>query len=167
MALAHKMLAHSSEWVISMLLAFNKRPTRAEPLWRLVHHYRLNNQPELAMMFATSAIAITYPSNDYFYLEHPVYRCAIREELAISGHSVNNSHWRAMGRAACFGLSADPACPAHGKVAALLQHIYSAPLKVIKLKHSYCNKTKTQQRPFVKNKVATQNANVSYSSPLM
>ncbi len=147
MALAHQILENHSEWISTMLLAYATRPTRGEALWRIIYFYRGNQQPELAMLFASYASGISYPSNDYFQIEHPVYQCAIREELAISGYRVHDSRWLAMGRAACFGLSADPFCPAHGRVALGLQIFYSPPLKVKKQTrkhahtHTYTHKT--------------------------
>lgn len=55
------------------LQAYNKRPTRAEPLYELSRLYLNNNQPEIANIFIKKACKIAYPKNDVIFVDKLMY----------------------------------------------------------------------------------------------
>jgi glycosyltransferase involved in cell wall biosynthesis len=62
--------------------AFQFRPTRAEPLYRIAVHYRWQGAFHLAHLFLQQAVAIPYPQRDYLAVEERLYRYLIRMALA-------------------------------------------------------------------------------------
>jgi glycosyltransferase involved in cell wall biosynthesis len=73
------------EWpeVLSAYLdAYQYRPTRAEPLYRIAFHYRWARAFDLAYMFLKQAVAIPYPEDDFLFVEERLYRYVIKMALA-------------------------------------------------------------------------------------
>lgn len=73
------------EWpeVLSAYLdAYQYRPTRAEPLYRIAFHYRWARAFDLAHMFLKQAVAIPYPQDDFLFVEERLYRYVIKMALA-------------------------------------------------------------------------------------
>jgi glycosyltransferase involved in cell wall biosynthesis len=68
--------------VRELLVAFDERPLRAEPLYTLARYYRDRGKNQLAHLFAKRAQVIP-KSNDALFVEHPVYERGISEELSI------------------------------------------------------------------------------------
>lgn len=56
-----------------MLLAYQMRPWRAEPLRSLAEAYRAVDAPDVATMFDRTADAIPYPENDALFIEPAAY----------------------------------------------------------------------------------------------
>lgn len=54
--------------VAILLEAWQMRPTRAEPLWKLARHHRINGQPHAALLFAERACQIPRTGDDHFVL---------------------------------------------------------------------------------------------------
>src|SRR5215213_10176793 len=70
------------------LAAYEFRPTRAEPLYRIAVHYRWQGAFHLARLFLQQAIAISYPHEDYLYVEERLYRYLIKMALATCCYHV-------------------------------------------------------------------------------
>lgn len=79
------LLAQRGEWGYAqqaLLAAYDYRPSRAEPLYKLAECCRQRGQFDSAVMFATQASAIPQPA-DLLFVESWVYRWAIDFELAL------------------------------------------------------------------------------------
>lgn len=66
----------------ALLDAYQFRPTRAEPLYHVIHRYRLRECYQAAWAYARKAIQIPYPT-DRLFVERPVYEYLIPLEYAI------------------------------------------------------------------------------------
>lgn len=78
------------------LAAYQRRPTRAEPLCALARYHRLRNEFALAHLYAQQAVAIPYPA-DSLFVDGAVYAWRALDELAVSAYFANA---REQGRAA-------------------------------------------------------------------
>ncbi len=67
-----------------LLAAYERRPTRAEPLVALARHYRERGQNRVAFMLAQQAATIAFPAADSVGVERETYRSAALEEIAIT-----------------------------------------------------------------------------------
>jgi GR25 family glycosyltransferase involved in LPS biosynthesis/glycosyltransferase involved in cell wall biosynthesis len=69
--------------------AWNARPTRAEPLYEIARHYRLDDKFELGYLFAKRAAEIPYPERDSLFIAADVYGWRIADEQAICAYYTN------------------------------------------------------------------------------
>jgi hypothetical protein len=67
----------------SYLKAWESRPTRAEPLYAIAFHYRVNQCYELGYQFAKLAAETPLPQQDTLCVQPNVYAWAATDELAI------------------------------------------------------------------------------------
>lgn len=67
----------------SYLSAYQRRPSRAEPLVRLARYHRSRKQFDLAVLYARQAAALPRPS-DLLFLDDAVYRWSALDELAVA-----------------------------------------------------------------------------------
>jgi len=100
--------------VASYLQAWNFRPHRAEPLYRLAEYYRKygsshlprgrrnNGDSVLALHFALLAKSIGYPYNDSLFIDHTIYSWGITYEIMVSAWYVEGK--KALGYQACREL---------------------------------------------------------------
>lgn len=70
-----------------LLAAFEKRPTRAEPLYELARLSRAAGRHEGAHMFATRGLELPYPQ-DWLFVHRDVYRWGLLFELSIAAYWV-------------------------------------------------------------------------------
>jgi len=73
------------EWpevLAAYLDAYQYRPTRAEPLYKIAVYYRWQGAFHLAHLFLQQAAALPYPEDDYLFLEDRLYRYVIKMALA-------------------------------------------------------------------------------------
>ena len=70
------------------LRAYQLRPTRAEPLYRVAVHYRWSGVYQLAYLFLLQAVGIPYPKDDYLFVEDRLYRYLIKMALAACCYQV-------------------------------------------------------------------------------
>src|SRR6185503_19220745 len=73
------------EWpevLAAYLDAYQYRPTRAEPLYRIAFYYRWTRSFDLAYMFLKQAVAIPYPQDDFLFVDVRLYRYVIKMALA-------------------------------------------------------------------------------------
>ena len=118
LALCQRDIGNRSGFVTGCLAAYQRRPSRAEPLHALAQHYREQNEGVTALLFAEPAAAIPYPTNDTLFIDEFVYRTGCAEELAISGYYGVQPAQRRKGAEACNALALGRDTPdAHRNVA--------------------------------------------------
>lgn len=66
-----------------LLEAHQRRPSRAEPVWKLAREYRLKGQPHAALLFAQAAAALPAPADRGFVLAW-IYEWGAKMELALT-----------------------------------------------------------------------------------
>jgi glycosyltransferase involved in cell wall biosynthesis/predicted GH43/DUF377 family glycosyl hydrolase len=102
-AMAFKALGNEPEFISNALMAYNDRPSRAEPLHALARYFReKNNQQKAAWLFAEAGEKITYPG-DMLFVDQWMYKWGFAEEKSILGSYVPGK--RAEGAKACDKLS--------------------------------------------------------------
>ncbi|PYE13162.1 tetratricopeptide repeat-containing glycosyltransferase [Paraburkholderia silvatlantica] len=92
--------AAASEVRDTYLAAYQARPHRAEPLYRLAMYYRLRDEYALAHLFAQQAASIAHPT-DLLFVDESVYAWRALDELVVSAYYVGAI---AQGRAALHRL---------------------------------------------------------------
>lgn len=87
-------LLATDDWTLAVgeyLAAWQLRPTRAEPLYRLARGYRIRGDHALAEFFARAGLDIPFPTDDRLFVEREPYDWGLRFELSIAtywtGHS--------------------------------------------------------------------------------
>ena len=70
---------------VSYLSAWEYRPTRAEPLWRLAALCRKNAEYRQAYLFANRGMEIPFP-NDIIFVDRPTYDYTLRFERSIAAY---------------------------------------------------------------------------------
>jgi len=70
--------------ICSYLKAYNCRPTRAEPIFKLAFLYRNLKQRQLAYEFSKIGIGIKYPKSDVLFVEHNIYNYLMLFEYSIA-----------------------------------------------------------------------------------
>lgn len=98
------------EYISATLVAYQMRPSRAEPLHALAKHYRLKGDNATALLFAEKGHYTPRP-NDRLFVEDWIYDWGFREEYSISGYYVPEARWRAS--LITNGLALDPNVPGH------------------------------------------------------
>jgi len=76
------------ELLAAYLEAYQFRPQRAEPLYRIATHYRWQGAFHLAHLFLQQAVAIPYPHEEYLFVEERLYRYLIKMALATCCYHV-------------------------------------------------------------------------------
>lgn len=92
-----------------LLEAWQRRPSRAEPLWKLAREHRLAGQPHVALMFAKQACRILDTPDEGFVLGW-VYEWGCLMELALAHRAVGNANEAraAFLRLTLLGLEGEP-----------------------------------------------------------
>jgi tetratricopeptide (TPR) repeat protein len=65
------------------LSAYQRRPTRAEPLVRLARYHRLRKEYELALLYARRAAAVPRPA-DLLFVDDATYHYSALDELSVA-----------------------------------------------------------------------------------
>jgi glycosyltransferase involved in cell wall biosynthesis len=92
------------------LSAYQRRPTRAEPLVRLARYHRLRREYHLALLYARRAAALSKPP-DLLFLDDAAYSWSALDELAVAAYYVDASDAKAEGRDAVRKLLAENRFP--------------------------------------------------------
>ena len=77
------------EWdtaIAQLMRAWERRPTRAEPLYHLARQARVRGDAHLAMLAAERARRIPLPAGDRLLIESPSYTYGPLEEIAIAAY---------------------------------------------------------------------------------
>ena len=77
-----------TEVLAAYLDAYQYRPTRAEPLYKIAVYYRWQGAFHLAHLFLQQAAAIPYPQDDFLFLEERLYRYIIKMAVATCCYHV-------------------------------------------------------------------------------
>ncbi|WP_233127120.1 hypothetical protein [Rodentibacter sp. Ppn85] len=72
-----------------LLAAYEYRPQRAESLYFLARHLRLNDKIKLAYIYAGAAVNILL-SKDILFVDYSVYSWKAKDELAVAAYWVEN-----------------------------------------------------------------------------
>lgn len=91
----------SERGIGELLEAWEKRPSRAEPLYELAQHARSKNQHHLALMAAEQALAIAPPQDDRLFIDLTAYDSGPAVEISISSYYAGRKE---RGAAACDAL---------------------------------------------------------------
>ena len=89
------------------LRAYQRRPTRAEPLTRLARYHRLRKEFALAVLYARQAAAMARPA-DLLFVDDATYSWSSLDELAVSASYTSSKD---EGRAALVQLMAENRFP--------------------------------------------------------
>lgn len=103
-----KNLNDEGGFVLESLKAYAERPTRAEPLYDLANHSRLENRPAISTLFSEAGMQIQRP-NDQLFVNDYVYKAGLREEFSIT--AFYDPLKRDLGFRACSDLSLDASAP--------------------------------------------------------
>lgn len=66
--------------------AYQFNPERAETLYQIARHYRLDNKNNLAYSFALQGSRIPYPEQQRLNISHPIYNYLFDEEISVSAY---------------------------------------------------------------------------------
>ena len=72
------------------LQAYQNRPHRAEPLYRIGRHFRIRSQDATAIVFFKMAEQIPFPSQDVLFVDKNNYDFNILFEMSVSCHFLKN-----------------------------------------------------------------------------
>jgi hypothetical protein len=92
------------------LAAYQRRPTRAEPLVRLARYHRLRGEYSLALLYARPAAKLAKPA-DLLFLDEATYAWSALDELAVAAFYVDAADVKAEGRDAVRRLLAENRFP--------------------------------------------------------
>lgn len=92
------------------LSAYQRRPTRAEPLVGLARYHRLRKEYHLALLYARRAAGLSKPQ-DLLFLDDATYSWSALDELAVAAYYVDASDAKAEGRDAVRKLLAENRFP--------------------------------------------------------
>jgi tetratricopeptide (TPR) repeat protein len=107
MAQCHLANNNEAEFICHMLAAYNMRPSRAESLYDLAHHYRMKSMNAPAAMLAETGMALPR-STDALFVNDFVYAVGLKEELAITGFYVPGKKAKGFEVADHLSLQAGP-----------------------------------------------------------
>lgn len=80
------MSEQSDDWASSMLLflrAYERRPSRLEPIYHIVQRFRRRKEYQTAILFAEPALSRPYPSDDILFIHRWMYTYGIPIEYAF------------------------------------------------------------------------------------
>lgn len=72
--------------VPELLQAWELRPSRAEPLYRLAKGYRTRGQHWLAAVFARTGLSVPFPADDLLFVDSEPYNWGLLFELSIAAY---------------------------------------------------------------------------------
>jgi hypothetical protein len=141
-ALEAARLAHPAHAVESLLAAWSRRPTRAEPIVDLARLLRERGLNAPAAVLAEHAMGMAPPEGDLLFVEESAYSWGPRQEFAIAGYYLPDKR-EAAGKV-CNALALDRAAPAHVRALAFTNlHFYLRPLA------EHCPSWRTERIAFV------------------
>lgn len=83
---------------VSYMKAWQSRPQRAEPLYRLAKLYREQANYHVALMYAVKGKEIPFPKEDFLFVDNGVYHYLLDFEISVSAYYVEEK--REIGRVA-------------------------------------------------------------------
>jgi len=94
------------------LAAFDRRPTRAEPLYDLARWYRERGMNAASLLFSEAGLGLPPPPGDVIFVEDYVYGAGLREEYSIGAYYSPDPARQVRGQLVCNSLALDRAAPA-------------------------------------------------------
>ncbi len=91
-------------FIREMLVAYNQRPSRVEPLYDLAHHYRMKGMNSASVVFSERGMEIPY-SKDMLFVSDYAHKVGSREEFSIC--AFYDPKLRQRGFEVCNGLALD------------------------------------------------------------
>lgn len=79
----------ADELIAAYLAAYERRPSRAEPLYYLARYLRISQRFTLAYLFAEKAAALAEP-DDILFVDRSVYRWRAKDELALAAYWIGD-----------------------------------------------------------------------------
>lgn len=110
-AVCHRELKNEPAFMHAALRAYQRRPSRLEPLYVLAKYLRERGDAALASVFASYGATLPFPVKDLLFVEHGPYDHGIREELSITGFYSPSPVVRKEGREECLALAEDRTAP--------------------------------------------------------
>jgi glycosyltransferase involved in cell wall biosynthesis len=128
-------------FVRELILAHERRPTRAEPLYDLAHYFRERGDNYAALLFAERGLTVPRP-NDVLFVNDYVYETGLKEEVSICAFYVDGK--RGAGLKAANDLALAKNTPPHSReMAKANMFFYIEPLV------TYCPSFKAHKLDFV------------------
>ena len=75
----------------TFLSLYDERPTRVEPLYYLIHHYRLSKQFNAGLALADAALKISIPE-DILFVHRDIYDWRLKDEIALCAYYVGDKN---------------------------------------------------------------------------
>lgn len=112
-ALCERNLGNDAEFQSEILSAWQRRPTRAEPLYHLAAYYLKKGWNDLACLICEEGLRIEIPEDDILFKEGAIYARGFKEIFSIAGYyskgrrtrSFQFLNWLSLARAAGEGSS--------------------------------------------------------------
>lgn len=93
-------------------VAFNRRPSRAEPLVKMAALERGRSNNAMCCLYAEAALAIPFPKDDVLFVSAPAYTWEPKYELSIGANYMKGERY-ARGMEACKELCTMEGVPEH------------------------------------------------------
>ena len=88
--MCYEFLKDEPKMLQAYLRAYQNRPHRAEPLYRIGKHYRNKSEDATALVFFKIAEQIPFPTQDVLFVDKNNYDHNILFEMSVSCHFLNN-----------------------------------------------------------------------------
>lgn len=93
------------------LVAHDRRPQRAEPLYDLARFHRQRGMYATSLLFAEAGMKLPRPLNEVLFVDDFIYRFGLAEEFSIAAYYARDPAQKARGFAACDWLALTPEAP--------------------------------------------------------
>ena len=84
--MCHDQMKNEGMMLKAYLEAYQRRPHRAEPLFKIAKYYRDNGQHWNAMVFFRRASEIPFPASDVLFVDKDIYNYWIMSEMSVSAY---------------------------------------------------------------------------------
>ncbi len=121
--LSERLAASPSEVRECYLAAYQRRPSRAEPLCELARYHRQREEYALAYLYARQAAALPYPT-DIHFVDRNVYAWRALDELVVAAYYMRDERAHAEGKAALERLWAESKFPESERMRMLANRAY-------------------------------------------
>lgn len=126
-ALSYLAAKDEDAFVRTAFAAFERRPSRIEPLYALASYYREKGRNSLANMVIRTALTIPR-SSDRLFVDDGAWTHGIPQEASICGFYALDPETRQNGYRSCMRLVVDGTAPREMRELALSNAVYYAPL---------------------------------------